>query len=201
VLTNPSQAYRRYHALQVIGTRRAARGVAVQGSYTWSRTRGNFNNAFSSNAANNDNSINGVFVNPNRAINSEGQTGFDFTHNVKVFGVWQLPRRWTASAVYRYEAGKPWTRLVNFTGLNQGAELVKVEPFERELPALNTIDLRVEKALRIRDRVTASVYGDVFNATNVGVARSYVTLSGPRFQTPSSWLDPRTLSLGLRMIF
>ncbi len=128
VMTNPDQAYRRYQAVQFVASRRSAEGRALQASYTWSRTRGNFNNAFSSNAANADNSINGVFVNPNRAINNEGRTGFDFTHVVKVFGTLRLPwwGGWVASGIYRYESGQPWGRILVVTsGLNQGFDTVR----------------------------------------------------------------------------
>ena len=201
VLTNPPQAYRRYRAVQIVASRRASRGPTFQASYTWSRTTGNFNNAFSSNAANNDNSVNGVFVNPNRAINREGSTGFDYTHSFKTLGSWSLPGGWTVSGVYRFESGKPWARTVAFrTGLNQGVENVLVEPFVRRAPAVNTADVRVEKTLRLGS-TTAGLYADVFNVTNAGVARTFFVQSGPRFGQPAGWMDPRTMAIGARLSF
>ena len=72
VLTNPEGAFRHYNALQAIATARDLNGMYLQASYSWARTRGSFNNEFSSNAANNDLSVNGDFVNPNRALYSIG---------------------------------------------------------------------------------------------------------------------------------
>lgn len=203
VLTNPPQAYRHYDAVQLIGSRRFSQRWGLQASYTWSRTVGNFNNAFSSNAANNDNSINGVFVNPNRAINNEGRTAFDCTHVAKLFGTVRLPWGWLASGVYRYESGPPWNRFVVFvSGLNQGFDVVRVEPRVRTIPATNTMDLRVEKTLPLRGgRATIGAFADVFNVTNGGRARAYVENSGPRFGLPVSWSDPRILRLGARVAF
>ena len=69
----------------VIG-KRYSHDLDFQASYTWSRTVGSYNNAFSSNAANADLSTNGNFVNPNRRLNAEGRTPQDFTHELKVLG-------------------------------------------------------------------------------------------------------------------
>ncbi len=66
VLTNPPDAYRRYHAVQFIANRHSSKRLDFNASYTWSRTAGNYNNAFGSNAADGDLGAMGNFVNPNR---------------------------------------------------------------------------------------------------------------------------------------
>jgi hypothetical protein len=201
MLTNPPQAYRIYRALQLVASRRASTGPTFQASYTWSRTTGNFNNGFSSNAANNDTGTDGVFINPNRAINRDGPTALDFAHSFKALGTLPLPRRWTVSWIYRVESGRRWARQVTYrTRLNQGVENVLAEPFVRRTPTVNVADVRVEKSLRIGP-ATAGAYVDVFNVTNAGVARAYIAQSGPRFGQPGGWLDPRTVTLGLRLTF
>src|SRR4029079_7215188 len=45
VLTNPDGAYRRYRAAQFVATKRYARNLGFQASYTWSRQAGSYNNA------------------------------------------------------------------------------------------------------------------------------------------------------------
>jgi hypothetical protein len=204
ILTNPPQAFRRYSAVEFIASRHASSGRELQASYTWSRTIGNYNNAFSSNAANNDNSINGVFVNPNRALNSEGLSGFDATHVVRVLGTTTVPwGDWSVSGVYRYESGAPWSRLVVFfTGLNQGFEVVHVEPRVRATPATNAADVRIAKKLGKRGaRTTVDLIADVFNVTNAGHARAFVEQSGPQFGLPAAWTAPCTLRAGVRVEF
>ena len=85
-LTNPAGAYKHYNGVQLIATRRAGGAWEGQTSYTWSRTRASFDNNFASNAASNDLASNGVYVNPNRALNDSGPTSFDYTHELKVIG-------------------------------------------------------------------------------------------------------------------
>jgi len=163
-----------------------------------------YNNAFSSNAANNDLSLNGVFVNPNRALNAEGRTPQDFTHEVKGLWTYRLAA-WgglNLSGVYRYQSGRTWARSVGGLGPEIQLVSVLVEPrATRQLDAVHTIDLRVEKMWSPRKPVTLSVFADVFNATNLGVATRNVELSGPNFGVPAQWLEPRTLRAGARVLF
>jgi hypothetical protein len=202
VLTNPDGAYKRYNGLQLIATRRANDVWEAQASYTWSRTRASFDNAFSSNAANSDLSTNGVYVNPNRALFSDGRPAADFTHEIKVLGTLRLP--WWGgtrlSGVYRYQSGRAWARLVRFAGPTQlSAEAVEPRG-TRETPATNVCDLRVEKIFSVA-RSKVGAYVDVFNITNQGIANRYNPISGPNFGTPSSWSDPRILRAGLRVTY
>jgi hypothetical protein len=204
VLTNPDTAYRRYHAAQLVASRRYGSGRAVQASYTWSRTRGNVNNTALTNAANNDTSLNGVFANPNRALYNDGRTSFDHTHALKVFGTLQLPwwGGWMVSGNYRYESGRPWGRTLGISsGLQQGFENVRVEPLARAGDARNTADVRIEKTISVRGRATVGLFADVFNVTNAGSSTGYVPNSGPRFGLPIAWIDPRTVSAGVRLMF
>jgi hypothetical protein len=203
VLTNPAGAYRHYDALQVMATRRHARGLDLQASYTWARTRGNFNNEFSSNAANNDLSVNGDFVNPNRALFSEGRTTRDTPHDVRVLGTYSLPY-WGGvrlSVIYRYTSGRPWARGVNFGPLTQ-INLVRVEPIgSREFPATNSADVRVEKTLRAGTAATVGLFVTVFNVTNQGIPFNVTAASGSNFGLPVGWTDPRRVRAGIRVMF
>lgn len=201
-LTNPEAAYKRYNGFQLIATRHASGVWQGQASYTWSRTRASFDNAFSSNAANNDLSTNGVYVNPNRALFSDGRPAADFTHEVKALGTLQLS--WwggtRVSGVYRYQSGRVWARLVAFPGPTQ-LFVEAVEPRgTREAAATNVCDLRVEKTFRVA-RSKVGAYIDVFNLTNQGIANRVNAVSGPNFGTPAAWSDPRILRAGLRVTY
>lgn len=205
LLTNPKGAYRRYHGVQFIGARRYAKQTEFQVSYTWSRTVGSYNNAFSSNAANNDLGINGVFVNPNRAINAEGRTPQDFTHVVKVLGTCRVVP-WgglNVSGVYRYLSGRPWARSASGFGAQTQLFAIIMEPrATRHLPALNALDLRVEKTWKPAQKLgTLGAFADVFNVGNQGIALGVNAVSGPNFGLPNNWLEPRALRAGLRMMF
>jgi hypothetical protein len=204
VLTNPDGAYKHYNGVQLIATRRASDRWEGQLSYTWSRTRATFDNAMASNAANNDLSTNGVYVNPNRALFSEGRTSFDFSHEIKALGTIELPSGSGVrlSGVYRYQTGLGWGRRVNFARATQflgAGELVEPRG-TREVPATNVCDLRIEKTFKAGGSKIGG-YVDVFNVTNQGVALAVNPVSGVNLGVPARWSDPRVLRLGVRVNF
>ena len=204
VLTNPDNAWRTYNGLQVSATRRYAQGWELQGSYTWSRTRGSFDNDFASSAGTAQLSPNGIGVNPNWNLFRTGRTSQDRTHDVKVLGTYTLPY-WGGvrlSGIYRYTSGTPWARVASFGSLtNLCCAGPRVEPASHELSATNSADLRVEKTLRVRAATTLGVYADVFNLNNQGIAGRINLTSGPNFALPVAWSDPRTLRVGARVTF
>ncbi len=77
----------------------------------------------------------------------------------------------------------------------------------RRAPAINRLDLRVEKTARIpKAGSTIGLFFDVFNVWNQGVPNSEVTNavienSGARFGEPNFWVDPRMLRVGVRVSF
>ena len=205
VLTNPNDAFRKYRAVQLIGNKRYSRNVDFQASYTWSRTVGSFDNQFATNAVNNDTGTNGMFVNPNRAINATGRTRQDFTHEVKVLGTYRMPK-WGAvnvSGVYRYQSGRPWSRRVRVPGLLTQFNFIDVETHgTRHQNAINQIDLRLEKTWRPNLKIgQLGLYLDIFNMTNQGVELNITRVSGPNFGVPLVWTEPRTIRAGVRLMY
>jgi hypothetical protein len=201
VLTNPA-AYRRYHAVQLIGSKRYSHDVEFLAAYTWSRTVGNYNNAAGANAAGNDLAL--AFSNPNLLINSDGRTPQDFTHDFKVIGTYRVPR-WggvNVSGIYKFQSGRPWARRAGF-GQQTEVGFINVEPRgTREAAATNTLDLRVEKTWQLSQKFgRLGVFADAFNVWNQGVALRIINQSGPNLGMPQVWLDPRTVRAGARLIF
>lgn len=207
-LTNLSNAYRRYTALQLIGQRQQGRLWQFQGSYTWSRSRGTADNGMNSNASGPDLGTNGIGADPNRAINADGPTTFDFTHEVKLLGTWRLPQwgGFNVSTVYQYHTGVAWGRTVLVPGqfVTFG---VRVEPRgTRRTPALSTIDLRFEKTFTFGGEGRVGIFADVLNLANQGIPdpsarRPVITFSGPAFGQPQFWLTPRTVHAAVRVSF
>jgi hypothetical protein len=202
--TNPSGAYRRYRAVQFVADKRYSRDVGFQTSYTWSRTVGSFNNSFSSNAGSNDLGTNGDFVNPNRALNAEGRTPQDFTHELKALGTYRL-QQWggvNLSAVYVWQSGRTWQRTAAFGPQTQLFALAVEPRAARQMPPVNRLDLRVEKTFQTAWKAgTFGVFADVFNVTNQGVPLGMNNVSGPNFGVPNNWLEPRSLRAGVRVMF
>lgn len=208
VFTNLPDVSRRYDALQLIARRQSGNDWQLQASYTWSSMRGNAVNGLRSNSGGPDLGTNGVAADPNRAINDDGPMPFDFTHEAKVLGTWRVPRIGViASGVYQAHTGSAWGRATQLAGLQFVTFGVRVEPRgTRRTPALNALDLRLEKTFSIPRTGRAGVFADVFNVTNQGIPdpnarRPVIELSGPSFGQPQFWLPPRTLRAGVRLGF
>ena len=206
--TNPVDGVRRYRALQFVGRKRFSRNWQAQASYTWSRTDGSVSNASLTNTGVNDLGTGGAFTDPNRLINNEGLAMFD-PREFKLLGVASIPR-WggvTLGAVYRYTSGQTWARRATFRNLNQGFSQIWMEPRgSRRLPAINNLDLRMEKLVALGRSLRLGISADVFNVTNQGVPNSDVSFpvsvdSGPFLGVPTAWVDPRLLRLGVRLTF
>jgi len=213
-MTNPDGAFRRYNGFQVNVRKRFSHNWQTNTSYTWSRTRGNVNNAFGANAPGASSSADlgqtGVFANPNRAINSVGDVVFDYTHHFKAEGTYRLPLwgGFNISGVYRYITGAAWGRRATIRDLDQGSESVRIEPRgTRRVDALNNVDLRVEKTLTFGQQSrTAGLFVDVFNLNNQGIpdstfSRPITDTSGSSFGDPLGWINPRLVRVGVRFTF
>jgi hypothetical protein len=72
------------------------------------------------------------------------------------------------SAVYRYNSGYAWGRTIRVFDLAQGLEFARVEPRgTRRLPAVNVLDLRVEKPFGLpKSAARLGLFIDVFNVAN-----------------------------------
>jgi hypothetical protein len=212
LFTNPNNAFRDYNGFQLIGTKRYSRNWQAQVSYTWSHARGTVDNRGGTNAGGGGNQglgQTGGFANPNHAINIDGDMRFDPTHAVKLDGTYRVPwfGGFNVSAVYRYTTGLAWGRTASIRNLTQGSETVRIEPIgTRRTPAVNFVDLRVEKTFPFASSRSAGVFLDLFNLNNQGVndngsRTSVIESSGTSFGNPNVWVTPRLARLGFRLVF
>jgi hypothetical protein len=201
--TNPDAAYRRYDAVQIIGTKRYSRGWQLVAGYTRSRTAGTvasggtFANAFIDRW---DLSFYGPFADPNRLVNKDAP----FTSSeLKIEGTYHVAQLGglNVSAIFRRVSGAPVRRVVQFRGLIAGVDAVIAEPsISMFRQAQRTLDLHVEKTFPTGVG-QVGLYLDAFNVTNQGIATSVVVASGTQFGAPITWSDPRTARAGLRWMF
>jgi outer membrane receptor protein involved in Fe transport len=212
LFTNPAGVFRRYDGLQLIARKRYSRNWQLLASYTWSNSRGNVDSSPRANAGGPELGSNGISADPNRFVNAEGPTWFDFTHEVKAMGTYDVPV-WGGlklSAVYRHHTGAAWARLVPFSGDGIPVNVfgVRVEPRgSRRLPAIKRLDVRLDKTVPVRAAGgMLSLFADCFNVGNQGVPDSdrfpaVILRSGPSFGQPRFWTDPRTVRVGIRYMF
>jgi hypothetical protein len=202
VLTNPSNAWRLYDGFQIVATRRARGRWSAEASYTWSRSRGSFDNESGSNAALSDLGLYGNFTIPDRALHTGLVSTSDRPHDVKILGTIEPCCGMRITGIYRYLSGRPWAREINVNALTHLLS-VGVEPADahRLDATYNDADVRVEKMFSIRRGTRMGAYADVFNMNNRGVALGVERRSGPRLGAPRLWREPRTVRLGFRLTF
>ena len=202
------EANRTYDGVQAIARKRWANNWQVQGSYTWSRAVGTLSNEHDAQQSDSTLSFTAVSPHPNEHVNGKGRVTYDSPQEVKILGTYRLPvwGGFNVSGVYRYLSGATYSRYAVVQGEREGvraAAIVRVEPRgSRRLPAENTLDLRVEKTVRLPGtQATAGVFVDVFNATNQGIPLAVNNFSGDDFGKPAVWSEPRFARAALRLMF
>lgn len=206
VYRNLENAWRQYRGAQFVLRTTGGGPVQLQASYTRSQTRGTMPTSLHVNAGIR---FQGATTNPNRLINGDANTAYDPTNEVKILSVWNPPQYggWVLGGVYRYLTGGAWGRTFFATGLAHGNESIRAEPRDtNRLPAINQLDLHIEKSLRVGNR-TLGAFADVFNVWNQGVPDSewggdaVNTASGPNLGVPFLWRPPRQVRVGLQFTF
>lgn len=98
---------------------------------------------------------------------------------------------------------RPWARSAGGFGLQTELLALYMEPrATRQLPAVNTLDLRLEKTWKPSQKLgTLGVFADIFNVGNQGVSLFDIRLSGPNVGVRRQWIEPRTLRAGVRLMF
>ena len=112
------------------------------------------------------------------------------------------------SGVFNYTTGLAWGRTASIRGLNQGNEVVRIEPIgTRRTDPVSLLDFRAEKTFPFGSTGRqAGVYLNVFNLLNKGVINNtsrtgVIEASGSTFGNPNVWISPRLAELGLRLMF
>ncbi len=209
LFTNPSGAWRRYRAFQFIVQKRFSHNWQLLAGYTRSKAEGTVNNNQGDNyggitPANGPATAN-PFFNPNLAINASGRNTLDFPHEAVVRGSYRIPflGGFNVGAVYRYISGQALSRTAVFR-LSQGNTTVRVEPRgSLETDATSQVDARLDKTIPLgKDKGRQlSLYLDVFNLNNQGIATGYTEASGATYGQPTAWSTPRTYLVSARLLF
>ena len=180
-LGNPDGAYRRYDALQLIGTRRFADNWQYQRRYTWSRSLGNAGNEDHANATYSSMNPGDTVPIPMRAWRRLHRRCYDYSE-FKALGSYRAPwlGGFTVAGVFRWHNGTNWNRIAQVRTPIFAS--FPTEPLgARRTPSLANLDLRAEKTFSLQKGTTLGLYVDGFNLTNQGRATSFNPMSGPSF--------------------
>ncbi len=145
-----TNAYRDYRGLMFVLSRALKNRWQAQLSYVYSTTKGNVNNDGAEGAG-----LSTTFENPNYAlVNSEGDLGFDRTHEMKLFLGYQIPKVEVGLNAYLHAwSGRPWQgyATVSRSVVNMPSNINPwVEPRGTNRNEVETlVDLRAEKVFPV----------------------------------------------------
>jgi outer membrane receptor for ferric coprogen and ferric-rhodotorulic acid len=176
--------------------KRFSNGWMLHADYTYGRAKGNHTNVMSG-----GNGATTNYLNPNLQINSYGFLPFDPTHNLQIYGSFELPLGFSFSPRLTVRSGNPWARDVKLAF--SGSPLVNIEPRgSQRLPMRIDLDFRLEKSFRIRDRMRFGLIVDVFNLINRGIETGvYTTVTTSYFGKARTVNDGRYIRVGARLLF
>jgi hypothetical protein len=144
----------------------------------------------------------GLFQNPNDQVNARGRDPLSETVLVKFQGIYQGPWGLLLSGYYRFGSGQPIARTLVVRGLPQGTITVQAEERgERETPANNLLDFRVEKSFGLGGGRRGSIGVDIFNLLNASTVTSQGVSTGVDLGTPRIIVNPRIARIGLRFLW
>ena len=207
LITNRRDLTQSYNALILQAYKRWSDGWQLHGSYVWQRALGYASGVLG--VQSQDFSSFGSSRNfgrdPNDLINAYGRLPTDSTHGVKVSATYQAPHGIQLALRYSLESGRPYGRIVDALDLHQGVRQVVAEPRGTySLPAVNDLQVRIDKDFPLRGsrrvRVSVDVY-NLFNSDTALTVRNNSSEAGSDFGQALSVAPPRRAMLGIRVEF
>jgi len=193
LITNPSDAFRRYRGVDVTVNKRLSHRWQMQASWVVSKITGNMNNTgqFGNTAEYNDPNQDPRFQ-PLRT----GRLTRDNTHIAKVLGVYQGPWGFQVSGALFYTSGDTFTRVMRVR-LPQGRKDMFVERRgSQRYDPQPRLDLKIAKDFRVGSSARLGLTLEGFNIFNNAAITSRTTRSGSAYFTPQGLVPPRRYRIG-----
>ncbi len=176
---------RNYDALQFTLTRRFSKALYMQGSYTFSKTQGNFPGLIAYDSGQVDPNISSQYDLIELLANRYGPLPQDKPHYIKLDGYYQFDLKQagqlTTGARIRALSGEPRQALARHWryGPNESFLLPRAQIGRTQFET--GLDLHVGYARKLKGNMELELYGDIFNVFNdqgvAGVSDAYSTRS------------------------
>ena len=191
---------RKYRGFEVSLNKRFSNRWQLFVSYVYSKEDGTYSNAHTY-AQSMNMGMSTLYSDPNNQINLKGKSVISPPHIFKISATYVLPLDFSLSAFYSLYSGQTWTRVFSLP-VNQYGSYLMAEPMgSRRLKMVNSLDLRLEKSLRLKN-YRLSIMLDMFNVFNQGRATYVQELADSEdFGKPLGVNTPRTFRAGARFWF
>lgn len=184
--SNPPQPSTYFRTIEVAANKRFTRGWTINSSFSGTKAHEPFLETGSGGGGEGQVRPH----TPNDEINI-GNFGWEWTANIAF--VKQLPLGMFVAANYQGRSGEKGARQVLLTGGARVPNLVmNAEPYgSLQLPAINTIDVRIDKKFSLGGRHSLATKVTFFNILNANTTLAWNVRSGPSFKLPTSILPAR----------
>ncbi|HSS99223.1 MAG TPA: hypothetical protein VLK33_19445, partial [Terriglobales bacterium] len=180
--------------------------TALQVDAQYRRGKANFGLAYTLSKTNSDLVSGSVFgsspTNPFDLSKDDGPDDTDQRHNLVFNGAYELPWGFQASGIAVYRSARPWSVTTN-ENPTDAAFPDRPEPKNsRRGDSQKTLDFRIAKTFKLKERFQASVFWEMYNTFNWTSYTTYDTLlESTPFALPNAAADPRRQQLGIRLDF
>ena len=119
----------------------------------------------------------------------------------KLVAIYKFPADVRLGLVARYQDGQPFSRVLVFPGLNQGAEAVRAfSSGESRFMFVGTLDARLQKRFEVGGR-RLEAFLDVFNLPGRVNSVEEDVAAPPDVRNATAVQPPRAIHLGVRVAF
>jgi len=177
-IVNDSASDKRYTSFEIAASKRLSNRWSLQASYSFTQ----IHDPLPDNTAGGTGAFNANTKDPNAEIFAADNTK---ELQGRFSGSYMLPYGVQLSANYQVRNGAYWARTAVFRGgVTIPSITLRVEPRDaHEYPAINLVDFRAEKRLKIGASKSLAVRFNVFNLLNAATILSTSVASGPNFNT------------------
>ena len=220
---------RKYNAIELVVDRQFADKWRANGSYTWSRSYGNYEGGVNSDTGNDIPGWTEAGDDVAYLLGNYGRLPNDRTHSMKLWGEYAFSEDFTMSATFRVSSGRPinargqgnpftnsesyefnYVCVTNCTGdySNADREFDRINKGEYgETDWINTLDLGASYRLDLAN-TSMNLRADVFNVFNSQavtdvneILRYTMATDNVDFLAPTSWQAPRSVRLSASVDF
>jgi len=200
LLTNPVGHHATFGGVDIVFQRTLDRLFMIVGATAGRSEETSANRGFL--ASENDPGLIGeVFANPNSYNNARGRPFTERGYTIKTAGTYRFTDTLRLGIAARYQDGQHFARLLIVPELNQGPEAIRafVNGKTRFTYTL-TVDTRLQKDFRIGGARLTGVL-DAYNLLNTSTEIEEFAVTGPLSRTVSAVQPPRSVHVGLKVVF
>jgi len=153
---------------------------------------------------NDDGVVGDLFYNPNNLINANGRVRFDRAYTARLGIDYLAPYDIRLGLVIKYYDGQPFARKIIIEGFHQGPFYIQANPRgASRYEYNNTMDVRLEKILRLGSTSRLRIILDGFNIMNRNLATAENEWTRPEYpeRYATEIQSPRIIRLGLAYEF